>query len=164
MTNKILIIYYSLTGNTKFIAENIQQAIHADIQPIKPVKDLNPEGGMKYLWGGMKATMKSKPKLEKIEIDPNIYDLVFIGTPVWAWTFSPPIRSFLSNYDLSGKNIALWCCSGGGPGKTLEKLENSLKNSKIVGKIDFVEPLKNNPEEAKQQAINWAKNIVNQFN
>jgi hypothetical protein len=33
-----------------------------------------------------------------------------------------------------------------------------------VGKIDFVEPLKNNPEQAKQQAINWAKNIVNQFN
>jgi flavodoxin len=164
MTKKILIIYYSLTGNTKFIAENIQQAINADLQPIKPVKELNPEGGMKYFWGGRQAIMKKKPKLELIEKNPLDYDVIFIGTPVWAWTFSPPIRSFLSDYDLSGKSIAIWCCSGGSPGKTLEKLENYLKNSKVLGKLHLVDPIKNNLEEAKQKTVDWAKTIINQLN
>ncbi|MFX0071267.1 MAG: flavodoxin family protein [Candidatus Hermodarchaeota archaeon] len=161
MEKNILIVYYSLTGNTKYMAECIQEAIGGDIQSIKPIKELNPKGGMKFLWGGMQATMKKKPELEPIEKVPTNYDVIIIGTPVWAWTYSPPIRTFLSEYDLSGKDIAIWCCSGGGPGKTLEKLEASIENSNMLGKIHFKEPLKNNPEEAKQQISEWAKNLLN---
>jgi len=105
MDNKILIVYYSLTGNTRFIAETLQEKLKADIQEIKPKKDIKPKGAMKYFWGGYKATMKQKPSLEPIEKDPNNYDVIIIGTPVWAWTIAPPIRSFLSKYDLSDKKI-----------------------------------------------------------
>ena len=66
MSKKILIVYYSLTGNTKYIAELIKEAINADILPIKPIKELNPKGTMKFIWGGAQATMKKKPKLEPI--------------------------------------------------------------------------------------------------
>ena len=160
MFKKILIVYYSLTGNTKYIAELIKEAINADILPIKPIKELNPKGSMKFIWGGAQATMKKKPKLEPIEINPNDYDLIFLGTPVWAWNFSPPIRSFLTEYDLSGKNVALWCCSGGSPGKTLTKLKDYIKNSEVLDEIDFNDPLENDPEGAKEKVIEWAKEIV----
>ncbi|MBY9021719.1 MAG: flavodoxin family protein [Candidatus Lokiarchaeota archaeon] len=82
MDSKILIVYYSLTGNTRFIAECIQEILKADLQEIKPKKDIKPKGAMKYFWGGYKATMKKKPSLEPIEKDPNNYDVIIIGTPV----------------------------------------------------------------------------------
>ena len=68
MDNKILIVYYSLTGNTRFIAETIQGILKADIQEIKPIKEIKPKGAMKYFWGGYKATMKKKPSLKIIQI------------------------------------------------------------------------------------------------
>ncbi len=101
--SKILVIYYSLTGNTKMIAETIQEIVNSDILALKPVKELKADSGMKYIWGGAQATMKKKPKLEDFTIDPLAYDLIFIGTPVWAWTFSPPIRTILSLFDFRDK-------------------------------------------------------------
>ena len=119
MDSKILIVYYSLTGNTRFIAETIKDILKADIQEIKPIKDVKPKGAMKFFWGGYKATMKKKPELEPIEKDPKDYDVIIIGTPVWVWTIAPPIRSFLSEYDLSNKKVGFLCCHAGSPGGTL---------------------------------------------
>lgn len=164
MNERILIVYYSLTGNTQFIAETIQEAIKADIEELKPIKELNPNSSMKYVWGGMQATMKKKPKLNPVSKNPLDYDLVFLGTPVWAWTFSPPLRTYISKFDLSGKKLAIWTCSAGEPGKVLEKFENALKDAEVIGKIGFREPLNNNPEEAKEKTISWVTEIIEKLN
>ena len=160
MVNKILIVYYSLTGNTRFIAESIQEIMKADIQEIKPKKEVKPKGAMKYFWGGYKATMKKKPSLKPIEKDPNNYDVIIIGTPVWAWTIAPPIRSFLTQYDLSNKKVGFWCCHAGSPGGTLRIMEKCAPDSEIIGKIKFLDPLKKKTEEAKIEAIDWANEIL----
>ena len=112
MVKKILVVYYSLTGNTKLLAETIAGATNADLLGVKPVKELNPEGGMKYAWGGIQAIMGSKPKLEPFENNPQDYDMLFIGTPIWAWRHSPPINAFIKNQDLSGKKVALFSSTG----------------------------------------------------
>jgi len=164
MNEKILIVYYSLTGNTQFIAEVIRDTIKADILEIKPIKELNPSSSMKYMWGGYQSTMKKKPKLTAIAKNPLDYDLIFLGTPVWAWKHSPPMRSFLSMYDLSSKKVAIWTCSAGGSGKGLERFNDTLKEAEIIGKIGFRAPLDNNPEQAKEKAISWANEIMNKFN
>jgi len=161
MPNKTLIVYYSLTGNTKFIAESIKEEIKADILAIKPKKELDPESSSRFFWGGYQSTMKKKPKLEPFDINPLDYDFIIIGTPVWAWNFSPPIRSFIKNYDLKGKNVALWSCSAGGTEKALNRLEENLKDVNIVGKLNLIEPLNKNTEEAKQKAVDWSKQMIN---
>ena len=104
--------------------------------------------------------MKKKPKLEPFDINPLDYDLIVIGTPVWAWNFSPPVRSFIRKYDLKGKKVALWSCSAGGTEKALNKLEEDLKDVNIVGKLNLIEPLNKNTEEAKQKALDWSKQMV----
>ena len=157
---KILIVYYSLTGNTKFIAEAIAESINSDILEVKPVKELNAEGGSKYFWGGYQATMKKKPKLKPFDIDPLEYDLIFIGTPVWAWTYSTPIRSFLSKYDLTGKRVALWTCSAGDGVKAMNRLREALKDANILGEISFQEPKQHDPESSRERASVWAKKIA----
>ena len=91
--------------------------MEADMLELKPIKELNPEKGTKFMWGGAQSKMKKKPELVPIDIDPLEYDLVILGTPVWAWTFNPAIRSFLSMFDLAEKKVALWTCSAGSGNK-----------------------------------------------
>ncbi|MFW9819188.1 MAG: flavodoxin family protein [Candidatus Thorarchaeota archaeon] len=160
---KILVVYYSLTGNTKYIAETIAESINADILKLKPVKELNAEGGMKYFWGGFQSTMKQRPKLEPIDINPLDYDLIFIGSPVWAWRQSPPINSFLNKFDLSGKKLALWMCAAGDGVKSMNRFKNALNTADIIGDICFHEPLKAEPDVIKKKVAAWAKENFQKF-
>lgn len=162
--SKNLIVYYSLTGNTKYIAEAMKESMHTDMLELKPVKELKAEGSSKYFWGGYQATMKRRPKLNPITLNLSEYDLIIIGSPVWAWTICPPIRSFLSKFNLAGKNIALWMCCAGDGIKSMERFKIALKNSNIVGDISFQEPLQNHQEEDKRKAIAWVKSIAEQYN
>lgn len=158
---KTLVIYYSLEGNTKFIAQKIAEATGADILELKLKKEtVKPHSLSKYFWGGKQVMMKEKPELVPFEIDPDQYNLLFIGTPVWAWSYSPPLNTFLFESKMTDKKIALFCCHGGAKSKTLENMEKKLIGNKIVGKIDFKEPLKNNPEECAAKAKEWAIEII----
>jgi flavodoxin len=153
---KKLVIFYSFEGNTKFIANSIAKSINADTLEIKPVQELKTKGFMKYVWGGKQATMKEKPELNPLSKNPEEYDVIFIGTPVWAFTFSPPIRSFIFQTKLNKKKIALFCCHEGNPGNTLENMKRKLEGNEIIGKIDFNSVFKNK-KACFEKAVNWAK-------
>jgi flavodoxin len=157
---KKLVVYYSFDGNTRFIAERIAAATGADLLELKPKKDLQTRGFMKYLWGGRQVVHKETPELETFEYDPAAYDLLFVGTPVWAFTYAPAMRSFLLNHRPSARKVALFCCSGGGPGKTLATLKAALAGNEVLGEMGFVEPLQKNKEEQAAQAEVWAREIV----
>jgi len=157
---KKIVIFYSFEGNTKLIAENIAKTIDADLLELKPKKEIKSKGFMKYVWGGKAAMMKTKPELFPFDEDIQKYDVLFIGTPVWAWTYTPPLNSFFAAYPLLNKKIALFCCHGGGKGKIFDKMKESLKNNQILGEIDFQDPLKNNTDANIEKAKKWAENII----
>ncbi len=157
--SKILIVYYSLTGNTQFIAEALRDTIEADILELKPIKELKAGSGTRFMWGGYQSTMKKKPKLMDFDINPLEYDLIILGTPVWAWNISPPMRSFLSKFDLTGKKVALWMCHAGDGVKAMERFKEALKNANIVESISFQQPLKKESDENKEKAIVWIKGV-----
>jgi len=76
--SKILIVYYSLTGNTQFIAESLRDTIEADILELKPIKELKANSGTRFMWGGYQSTMKKKPELMDFDINPLEYDLMIL--------------------------------------------------------------------------------------
>lgn len=156
---KRLVIFYSFEGNTRYIAKNIAEAAEADILELKPVKDIKSTGFMKYLWGGKQVVTGSQPELSKITVDFDKYDIIFIGTPVWAFSFAPAFNSFFSNYKIEGKKVALFCCNGGNKGKTFINMKEKLKGNKILGEIEFQEPVKENEEKAKN-AVEWALKMI----
>jgi len=158
--SKTLIVYYSLTGNTQFIAEILMESIKADVLELKPIKELKADSGTRFMWGGYQSTMKKKPKLIEFDINPLKYDLIILGTPVWAWNISPPMRSFLSKFDLTGKKVALWMCHAGDGVKAMERFKEVLKDANIVENISFQEPLKKDSDENKEKAIAWIKSVV----
>ena len=157
---KKLVIYYSYEGNTKFIAEAMASAIDADLLELKPQKDLTTKGFMKYVWGGRQVVTKQIPELLPFDKNPDVYDVIFIGTPVWAFTFAPAIRSFLALTGLKNKKIALFCCHSGAIGKTFVDMKASLEGNQIIGEIDFVDPLRKGAAEKSNRAKEWAKKIL----
>jgi len=158
---KKLIIYYSFEGNTKLIAENIAKTIDADILELKPTKEIKTKGFMKFFWGGKQAMMNKKPPLLPFDKNPDDYDIVFIGTPVWAWGPAPPMKTFFDTQKFSDKKIALFCCHGGGKGRTIEKMKHALgKENEFIGYIDFRDPLKRKTEENVKKAVEWAKVLL----
>ncbi|HQP91981.1 MAG TPA: flavodoxin, partial [Candidatus Omnitrophota bacterium] len=86
---KKLIVFYSLDGNTRFIARAIAESTGADMMELQPRVQPELKGFMKYLWGGRQVFMKEKPQLLSFQKNPQDYDLIFIGTPVWAFTYAP---------------------------------------------------------------------------
>ncbi|MBN1384141.1 MAG: NAD(P)H-dependent oxidoreductase [Elusimicrobia bacterium] len=157
---KKLVVFYSLDGNTKFIAENIADEVNADVLELKPRNEPKSKGFMKYLWGGREAMMRTKPELFPLERNPQDYDILFIGTPVWAWTYAPPLNTFFSTGRPSNKKMGLFCCHGGGKGKIFERMKKALSGNTILGEIDFKEPLKHNRDADAGKAKNWAKNLI----
>jgi len=160
---RTLVIYYSLEGNTKFIAQTITGIIDADILELKPKIDIQKYGFMKYFWGGKQVVMKEKPELWPFDKRPQEYDLLFIGTPVWNGSHAPALNTFFTQANLKNKKIALFCCHSGdsrGERNTLIKMKESLLGNEIVGEIGFTEPLKKDKDDNANKARTWANNII----
>jgi flavodoxin len=158
MTQKNLVVYYSYEGSTRLIAQTIAKTLDADVLECKPAKDIQSKGFMKYVWGGRQVIFKKRPQLEPFAKNPQDYDVIFIGTPVWAFDYTPAIRSFLSQAHISKKKIALFCCHEGAIGKTLESLKKGLSSNTIIGEMDFLNVPKHK-EENIEKAKNWANTL-----
>lgn len=130
---KVLVIYFSRSGNTRGIAHQIHQIVGGDIVEIEPV-DPYPEDyntvvkqAKAELNSGYKPPLKSK--VENIES----YDVIFLGSPNWLQTIAPPVQSFLSQADLSGKTIAPFIThGGGGSGRSVADIAELCQESTIL--------------------------------
>ena len=111
---KVLVAYYSYSGNTKEVAEAIHEKVGGDIFEIKT------EGTYPDEYRPMTVQAKKeiedgwRPKLTTSVADISKYDVVFLGSPNWWGTITPQVSSFLENYDLSGKTVIPFITHGGG--------------------------------------------------
>lgn len=155
---KNLIVYYSLEGNTKFIAESIAKEIEADILELKPKKEIPTSRFKKYIWGGKSVIFKQKPTLINEEIDLNKYHNIFLGTPIWAGTYAASFNTFIANNKICNKNIAIFACHGGGGAeKCFVNLKQVLPDNNFIGEIEFLDPLKNNIDQNILKVKDWIK-------
>ena len=130
---KMLVLYYSLTDNTKQVAEKIAELTSADIERIEAV---NP-----YDTSFMATIERCKqereqgiiPEIQPVKADLSKYDVVFIGYPVWFGTYAPPVIQFLNNADLSGKKIVPFCTFGsGGLESSAKDLADAQPNAQVL--------------------------------
>ena len=142
------------------IAGKIQKYLDADVIRLIPKKEYPNGNFKKYFWGGKSVTFGEKPKLEEYSFITADYDVILIGTPIWAGSFSPPIRTFLADNKINGKDIYLFTSSlGGTSDKCLEKLKGLLKDNQIVDSINFVEPLKNKTHDIDEKIKEFCEKI-----
>ncbi|MDD3120070.1 MAG: flavodoxin [Candidatus Gracilibacteria bacterium] len=111
MLGKTLVVYYSRTGMTAKVAMEIARVLDCDIEEIIDLKDRS--GAMGYLIAGRDALKKELAEIKKIEKNPEDYDLLVIGTPVWAFTMASAIRTYVVENKDKFKNVAFFATQGG---------------------------------------------------
>ena len=153
---RALVLYYSLEGHTRFVAELIAQTVGAEIQPLEPLQAIKLDG-FKFARGGRQVVFGKRPELHPLNIDPADYDLVFIGTPVWAFTYAPALRTFFHEHTLTAK-LATFCTHEGGPGRTLERMRRALPEATVLGGIDVGQPVRSDENVAALTC--WAQEMV----
>ena len=111
---KTLVLYYSLTSNTKAVAEEIANRLGADIEEIVCVNpyDTNFQACIQRCMQEREQCVT--PDIQPVKADLSQYDIIFLGYPVWFGTYAPPVAKFLNNVDLSGKKIVPFCTFGSG--------------------------------------------------
>ena len=88
---KTAIVFYSMNGNVRMVAEKVAGGTSADLIELIPKKAYPDKGMKKFMWGGAAVTFKAKPDLEPYAFNKDEYDMVILGSPVWAGTFAPPL-------------------------------------------------------------------------
>ncbi len=117
----ILVVYYSLSGNTQKVAEAIASACDADIEVIADVKSRS--GALGYLRSIREALTKRLVDIQPVNKDPSQYDLLILGTPVWAGNISSPLRSYIEQQKNKFNQVAFFCTQGSsGADKVLQKM------------------------------------------
>jgi len=110
-SRNILVVYYSRTGSTRKVAEYITKQLGADMEAIIDMKKRSGVGG--FVLGGRDALGRKETKISEIKIDPSNYELVIIGSPIWAGNMPPAIRTYLNKYKANINSVAFFATSGG---------------------------------------------------
>lgn len=146
---KILIVYYSLQSNTSKIANIIHEVTEGDIFEIKLEKPYNLATSATI--GLMHTRNGHTPALKNHVVDIEAYDVIFVGSPIWWYTATPPIMSFLKEYNLENKTVIPFCTHGGNYGDFFTKIKNHCPNSIIIEDSDFTNIKTKNQDELKKR-------------
>ncbi|NDJ79192.1 MAG: hypothetical protein GYB65_23325 [Chloroflexi bacterium] len=112
---QILVVYYSLNGNTRQVAEAIAAAHDAALELIQDT--VNRDTGLGRPRSAVEGLLGLRSSITPPKHDPAEYDLVVVGTPVWAARLSSPVRAYLSQQRAALKRVAFFCTQGGIGGK-----------------------------------------------
>ncbi|MEM3432819.1 MAG: hypothetical protein QXP27_01440, partial [Candidatus Methanomethyliaceae archaeon] len=104
---KKLVVFYSRTGTTSLVAQKIAEKINGDLEEIKDAK--NRAGIIGFLRSGYEGARRKLTIIAETKYDPAQYDLIVIGTPVWAGNMSSPIRTYIVKNREKFNKVAFFC-------------------------------------------------------
>lgn len=154
---KSLIVFYSRTGNARFVAQTIAAEIGADTEELVDLKKRT--GVIGWLRSGSDARRGKETELEPIAKSSVDYDLIVVGTPIWAGRPTPAVTTYLKKNDLAGKKVAAFFVKDGKKPEGVEQIRALVPNSDYLGEITVISALKKK-EASESQVLNWCKTLV----
>ena len=152
---KILVAYFSATGNTRTLAENTAKALNADLYEIRPEVPYSKED-LNYNDESTRATVEQKndsarPKLADKNVPIANYDTIVLAYPIW-WGQAPRIMdTFVESYDFTGKKLTAVCTSGGSDiGTSADYLQKLTK-----GKAEWKAGKLFSPQAKAEEIKSW---------
>lgn len=129
---KKLVLYYSETGSTKAVAEELQKQLQADIEAIEPVKPYSGNFQETMQRGQREMQSGETPELKALKSKLSDYDVIFLGYPIWFGTYAVPIATLVKENDFAGKTLVPFCTFGsGGLNTSSDALKKALPKAKI---------------------------------
>ena len=130
--SKTLILYYSETGTTKAVAEELQKQLGADIESIEAVEPYSGDFQQTIQRGQREMQSGQTPEIKTLKSKISDYDTIFLGYPIWFGTYAMPIATLVKNNDFEGKTIVPFCTFGsGGLNTSTDALKKALPKAKI---------------------------------
>ena len=114
LQQKVLIAYYTRTGNTEKFANQIKNLVGGDLFRIEEVNEYPPSYQDVLKVSKVEIDDQIKPPIKSMVENIDEYDIIFVGTPNWYSTMAPPVATFLSKHDLSEKTVIPFATHGGG--------------------------------------------------
>jgi flavodoxin len=123
---KVLIAYYSRTGNNEKLVNELRPKLECDVEKI--VDTVNRKGVWGWIKGGRDASRKKMSRIEPTAKDPGAYDVVVLAFPLWASLMPPATRMYIFENKSKFKKVALMSVSGSGKGneKTIPDFESAV--------------------------------------
>ena len=156
INKKILTVYYSNSTHTKQVAQNLHSIVGGDIKEIKLIEEY-PNNVFKISKLVRKQIKEGYlPKIEDIDILD--YDIVFVGSPVWNFSMSLPVKTFLKNNNFENKTIIPFFTYSGGANKKniINEINDATKAKNVIKPLFMFE---NGIFFVKEQVIKWLNNI-----
>lgn len=135
---KKIVVYYSYTGNTKKIADMIKEKLNCDVLELTPKIPFSTDYQTVVDEYQNNSIDNKEVEINDININLNDYEEIIIGTPVWWYTISPVVVTFLKKYDLSGKVVIPFATNAGWLGKTFKDVQKLCPNSKVEKEMNIV--------------------------
>ena len=158
---KALVVYYSLDGHTREIAEKIREKTGADIYEIKTREKFKKTP---WFYLTLKKQLKNgeDPELAGELPDPKAYDVVFVGAPVWWYTMATPLFSYLKQTDFGGRIVVPFSTQGSNYGSFFADFVKEAKNAEV----DTAAAFNNLPEgyerEVDNKIVSWLNGLSRQ--
>ena len=130
---KNLVIYFSIFGSTKQFAEMVHDKVGGDIKELKPIRPYEKEYKPLLAFSKQEVDNGILTPFEELNIDISEYDNVFVGYPMWWYTYPPILKSFFKKYDMTGKTIIPFNThEGSGNGGTYQMIRNDVPEAKVL--------------------------------
>jgi flavodoxin len=154
---KTLVVYYSRTGKTRFVAEKVASELKADIEEVVDLK--NRSGRFGFLKAGYDATRGNKTEIEETQKSPSDFELIVVGTPVWNSRPSSAIGTYLTRSDFAGKKVAVFFTNERmGEEKAVERTKALISKGDVVGEL-VVSKVFENQEKNESKISDWCRKL-----
>jgi flavodoxin len=156
-TKNILVAYFSYSGNTREIANQIHGCVGGDIFEIESVKPYPDDYDAVVKQAKQELSSGYVPELKSKIDSVKPYDFIFIGYPNWCRTIPAPVRTFLSRYDFSGKTIVPFCThEGSGLGRSAEDIASACPEASLLSGVAI---RGNEVKTAQKKVSEWLQEI-----
>lgn len=157
MNNNILIIYFSYTGNTRSIAEQIHDVVGGTLFEIQPAEPYSSDYDTCEAQAKRETREGYRPVLATECDDFESYDMIFVGSPNWFNTIAPPVATFLAEHNWDGKTIVPFCTNGGGGlGQVKADIGKLCEGGKILNCLELYE---NGGRGANDKISKWLSDV-----
>jgi len=130
---KVLLVFYSRTGRTKAVARQIAEITGGEVEEIRDISDRS--GLLGYIRSGLDGKTRRHSTIQEPRNDPRRYDLLIVGTPIWAGNISSPMRTYLKRFSSGLPPVAVVCTTGGTQTEMIESDLEMIIGKKPVGSI-----------------------------
>ena len=157
-SSKVLVVYFSQSGNTQKLAKLISDRVGGDFVRIETVQTYPTEYNELADFAKNERDNNIKPELKDLGINIDDYDTIFIGYPIWWYQMPMPMYTFFDTYDFDGKTIVPFNThEGSGDGGTYDDIKNLEPNSKVLEGL----PIRGGDMTSDQSSKvdNWLKEL-----